>query len=225
MTWIKICGMTNLEDALAAVDAGVDAVGFVFYEKSPRKITAEAASEVVRKLPQHLEKVGVFVDAACDSIRDTVSQAGLTAVQLHGKVSMNSVRQDSRTTVESVGVSKLILMIPGSALVDGGIFMSEKVHEGTFAVLIDAELNGVSGGTGATFDWKATQGIVRSIGIGLPVIVAGGLTPFNVEEAIILFRPWGVDVASGVEASPGKKDPDRVRAFVKAVRDIDRKTS
>jgi len=217
--------MTNLEDALAAVDAGADAVGFVFYEKSPRKITAEAASEVVRKLPEHVEKVGVFVDTGCDGIRDTVSRARLTAVQLHGKASANSVWQDSRPTVESVGVSKLIPMIPGSALIDGGVFMSDKVRERTFAVLIDAELNGASGGTGATFDWKATQGMVRSIGIGLPVIVAGGLTPFNVDEAINLFQPWGVDVASGVEVSPGKKDSDKVRAFVKAVRDLDRKMS
>jgi len=116
-------------------------------------------------------------------------------------------------------------MIPGSALIDGGVFMSDKVRERTFAVLIDAELNGASGGTGATFDWKATQGMVRSIGIGLPVIVAGGLTPFNVDEAINLFQPWGVDVASGVEVSPGKKDSDKVRAFVKAVRDLDRKMS
>jgi len=131
MTWIKICGMTNLEDALAAVDAGADAVGFVFYEKSPRKITAEAASEVVRKLPEHVEKVGVFVDTGCDGIRDTVSRARLTAVQLHGKASANSVWQDSRPTVESVGVSKLIPMIPGSALIDGGVFMSDKVRERT----------------------------------------------------------------------------------------------
>ena len=233
MTWIKICGMTNLEDALTAVDAGADAVGFVFYERSPRNITAEAAAEVVRGLPQNVEKVGVFVDAGCDSIRGTVSGAGLTAVQLHGKISMDSVWQDSRTAAESVGVSKLIAMIPGSALLNGGIFMSERVRQKTFAVLIDAELNGASGGTGATFDWKATQGMVRSIGIRLPVIVAGGLTSENVHDAIRILKPWGLDVASGVELSPGKKDPDKIRAFVKAVRDfdstsaehIDRKTS
>jgi phosphoribosylanthranilate isomerase len=225
MTWIKICGMTNLEDALTAVDAGADAVGFVFYEKSPRNITAEAASEVVRKLPQPVEKVGVFVDAGCDSIRRAVDQAGLTAVQLHGKNSMNSVWQDSRSAIESVGVRKLIPVIPASALLDGGIFTSESAREKLFALLIDAELKGASGGTGATFDWEATQGMVRSIALRLPVIVAGGLTPFNVGEAIKLFQPFGVDVASGVEASPGKKSPEKVRDFVSAVRNAEPKTS
>jgi phosphoribosylanthranilate isomerase len=225
MTWVKICGTTNLEDALTAIDAGADAVGFVFYEKSPRKLSAEAARDIVKELPKGVEKVGVFVDADCDSIRGTVLQAGLTAVQLHGKTSRDSVWQDARPAVESVGVSKLIPMIPGNDLNNGGIFMSNRVHETTFALLIDAEVNGTSGGTGSTFDWDATQGMVQSISLRLPVIIAGGLTPSTVGKAMKMFQPFGVDVASGVEASPGKKDPDKVRAFVRAVRDIDRKTS
>jgi phosphoribosylanthranilate isomerase len=225
MTWIKICGTTNLEDALTAVEAGADAVGFVFYEKSPRKIDDESAQEIVAKLPKTVEKVGVFVDADCNAIRSTVGQAGLTAVQLHGKASMDSVWNDPRPAHESLGVSKIIPMIPGNALKNGGLFMSQRVQEQTFAILLDAEMNGASGGTGATFDWEATSGMVRVMSLRLPVIVAGGLTSSNVAAAMKIFQPFGVDVVSGVEASPGKKDPDKVRAFVKAVRDFDRKMS
>ncbi|MGA2857227.1 MAG: phosphoribosylanthranilate isomerase [Candidatus Sulfotelmatobacter sp.] len=225
MTWIKICGMTNLEDALVAVEAGADAVGFVFYEKSPRCVSVEVAREIVAKLPEEVEKVGVFVDADCDRIRSVVLQAGLTAVQLHGKRSMDSVWQDARSAIECIGVSKLIPMIPGNALKDGGILISERVHERTFAVLIDSQVNGMSGGTGAVWDWEATHGMVQSLGFRMPVIVAGGLTPANVREAVALFQPFGVDVASGVETRPGKKDAEKVRAFVRAARGMDRRTS
>jgi|SRR5450432_546361 phosphoribosylanthranilate isomerase len=225
MTWIKICGTTNLEDALTAVEAGADAIGFVFYEKSPRKIDAESARKIAATLPKNIEKVGVFVDTDCAGIRSTVAEAGLTAVQLHGKVSMDSVWQEQRSPFETVGASKLIPMIPGDTLQDGGIFMSDRVREKTFAILIDSQVNGASGGSGATFDWEAARGMVQVLSVRVPVIVAGGLTPSNVAKAMRIFQPFGVDVASGVEASPGKKDPDKVRAFVKAVRDIDRKAS
>src|SRR5690242_6027965 len=144
MTWVKICGTTNLEDALTAVEAGADAVGFVFYEKSPRKIDAESARKIAATLPKNVEKAGVFVDADCASMRRTVLEAGLTAVQMHGKISMDSVWQDGRSALESVGASKLIPMIPGNALQDGGIFMSERVREKTFAILIDSQVNGTS---------------------------------------------------------------------------------
>jgi phosphoribosylanthranilate isomerase len=217
--------MTNLEDALVAVEAGADAVGFVFYEKSPRRVTVEVAREIVEELPDAVEKIGVFVDADCDRIRTVVFEAGLTAVQLHGKKSMDSVWQDARPAIGCVGVSKLIPMIPGNALKDGGILISERVQRETFAVLIDSQVNGASGGTGMTFDWEATRGMVQSLRLHMPVIVAGGLTPLSVGEAIKVFQPFGVDVASGVEARPGKKDPEKVRAFVRAVREMDRKVS
>ena len=217
--------MTNLEDALGAVEAGADAVGFVFHEKSPRCVTVEAAREIVKKLPKPVEKVGVFVNDDSNYIRDVVLNAGLTAVQLHGKRSMDSVWQDSRPATECVGVSKLIPMIPGNALKDGGILISERVQRGTFAVLIDSQVNGASGGTGMIFDWEAARDMVRSLGFLMPVIVAGGLTPLSVGEAIKVFQPFGVDVASGVESRPGKKDPEKVRAFVRAVREMDRKVS
>jgi len=225
MTWVKICGTTNLEDALLAVQAGADAVGFVFYEKSPRNIDVATARAIVEKLPGNVEKVGVFVDSDCDNIREAVLHAGLTAVQLHGKHSMNSLWQDTRPAADCVGVSKLIPVIAGDALKDGGIFMGDRFRERTYAILIDNPVNGASGGTGSTFDWAATRGMVQALSLRVPVIVAGGLSPSNVTEAISMFQPFGVDVASGVEARPGKKDPGKVRAFVRVVREFDKKTS
>jgi phosphoribosylanthranilate isomerase len=117
-------------------------------------------------------------------------------------------------------------MIPDHALHQGsGVGISRRIREKTFAVLIDAQVNGKAGGTGARFDWEANREMVRSLGFLVPVIVAGGLTPSDVAEAMSIFHPFGVDVASGVEARPGKKDPEKVLSFVKAVRETDRKTS
>jgi phosphoribosylanthranilate isomerase len=223
MTWVKICGMTNLDDALVAVEAGADAVGFVFYEKSPRYVTVEAAREIVLKLPESVEKVGVFVDADSKTILDLVLRTGLTAVQLHGNVSRDSVLGDQRSTMECVGAQKVIVMIPGDSLRDGGLFMAGAAREKMFAVLLDSVSNGVIGGTGTKFDWEESRGMVQGIGLSTPVIVAGGLNSENVGEAMEILRPWGVDVVSGVEAAPGKKDPEKMRAFVKAVREMDRR--
>jgi phosphoribosylanthranilate isomerase len=218
MTWIKICGITNLEDALTAVEAGADALGFVFYDKSPRQVDVEMAGAIVRQLPEKLEKVGVFVDQTADEVREIVQKAALTAVQLHGKHSMESVWNDARPATECVGVSKVIPVIPGDSLKDGGVLISQRIHEKIFAILFDARSNGVVGGTGRTFDWDATRGMVQGISLQLPVIIAGGLSATNVGEAIALFQPFGVDVSSGVEARPGKKDPEKIRAFIRAVR-------
>jgi phosphoribosylanthranilate isomerase len=226
MTWVKICGMTNLEDALVAVEAGADAVGFVFYEKSPRNISVEAARESVEKLPQSVEKVGVFVDLESEQIREIVLAAGLSAVQLHGRKSMESVwREDLRPAAECVGASKLIPMVYGDALKDGEFLISQHVRDQIFAILLDSRSDGTAGGTGTTFDWGAVREMVQAMSLVVPVIVAGGLTPANVPEAMQLFQPFGLDVASGVEAKPGKKDLEKVRAFVKAVREADRKAS
>jgi phosphoribosylanthranilate isomerase len=225
MTWVKICGMTNLEDALVAVEAGADAVGFVFYEKSPRCVSVEAAREIVEKLPAGVEKVGVFVDSGSRRIREIVLKTGLTAVQLHGKESLDSVWNDQRPVAESIGASKLIPMIHGDALKDGGFFISQRAHDDIFAILLDSRSDGAVGGTGATFDWEATREMAQAMSLTVPVIVAGGLTGLNVGDAIKILQPFGVDVASGVEARPGKKDPEKVRAFVRAVREIDRKVS
>ena len=116
-------------------------------------------------------------------------------------------------------------MAHGDALKDGGFFIGQRAHESIFAILLDSRSNGAEGGTGVTFDWNASREMVQAISLTLPVIVAGGLTGLNVAKAMKMFQPFGVDVASGVEASAGRKDPQKMRAFVKAVRDIDGKTS
>jgi phosphoribosylanthranilate isomerase len=223
MTWVKICGITNLEDALVAVDAGADAVGFVFYEKSPRKVDVQTVREIISKLPERLEKVGVFVDQSVEQVKETAKQAGLTAAQLHGGRLAKEVWSDSRPASECIGVSKMIPVIPAGSLDNGGIFISQEAHASVFALLIDAPKNGLPGGTGEKFDWQNARGMVESLGLMVPVIVAGGLKPDNVGEALNLFRPFGVDVSSGVEAKPGKKDPDKVRAFVRTVRTAEKR--
>jgi phosphoribosylanthranilate isomerase len=223
MTWVKICGITNLEDALVAIDAGADALGFVFYEKSPRKVDMESAREIVAKLPEKIEKVGVFVDQSVDEVRATSQETGFTAVQLHGKVA-EQVWKDPRPAMEVLGVAKVIPMVAGSSLEDsGGVFISQRVQESIFALLIDSQSNGLVGGTGTKFDWQAARGMVHSLGLMVPVIVAGGLNAANVSEAMELFQPFGVDVVSGVEARPGKKDPRKVRDFVHTVREAEKR--
>jgi phosphoribosylanthranilate isomerase len=221
MTWVKICGMTNLEDALIAMEAGADAVGFVFYEKSPRNISVEAARRIVEKLPDSIEKIGVFVGSAIEYITGAAARVGLTGVQFYqakGKSSSANwiaIGQERRC--------KLIVAVPGERLIDGGVLISEEAKKSIYAMLIDSGSSDRPGGTGASFDWEACRGMVQGLGSMVPVIVAGGLTPENVGEAMHVLKPWGVDVVSGVEARPGKKDPEKVRAFVKAVRDADRK--
>ena len=223
MTWIKICGITNLEDAQMAVDAGADALGFVFYEKSPRGIDLETAREIVTKLPQKVEKVGLFVYSDPERIHHIASEIGLTVVQLHGKELVEGVWEDERPAEECFGVSKVIPVIPGDSLKDGGFFISQRAQERIFAILLDSQANGsAAGGTGTTFDWEATQEMVQSLGVLVPVIVAGGLTALNVTRALDQLQPFGVDVSSGVEARPGKKDPEKVRAFIAAVRQADK---
>ena len=222
MTWVKICGITNLEDALVAVEAGADAVGFVFYEMNPRKVDVETAREIVARLPEKVEKVGVFVDQSVDEVRAVSHETGLTAVQLHGKVA-ERVGKDARPAEESLGVPKVIPVIPGGSLENAVVLINQGAHKNVFALLIDSQSNGLVGGTGTKFDWQATRGMVRSLGLTVPVIVAGGLAASNVLEAVELFQPFGVDVASGVEAKPGKKDPEKVRAFVQAVRTAEKR--
>jgi phosphoribosylanthranilate isomerase len=214
MTWTKICGITNLEDALTAVGAGADALGFVFYESSPRRIDPEAARKIVKELPEMIEKVGVFVNQTEESICVLADAAGLTAVQLHG---------DN----EDPHVADLIAERRPHLKVVVGISMHHPKPEGwammwhpdvVHAFLVDSGNSSNYGGTGKTFDWQASQRSIEEIARLGRVVVAGGLTPGNVTAAIRMLRPWGVDVASGVETRPGKKDREKVRAFVAAVR-------
>jgi phosphoribosylanthranilate isomerase len=221
MTWVKICGMTNLEDALVAVDAGADAVGFVFYEKSPRCVTVEMAREIVEKLPERVEKVGVFVNESPERVAGITKAAGLTAAQLHG---------DEYKDPEGYSTAgKLLFCLPVADILHEttepiGQFIIPKFPKSSHIVL-DSGIPEQRGGTGKTFAWAEARWLVSALMRLHPVVVAGGLTASNVRHAAEFLKPWGVDVVSGVEARPGKKDPDKVRAFVKAVRDSDLKVS
>jgi phosphoribosylanthranilate isomerase len=217
MTWVKICGMTNLEDALVAVDAGADAVGFVFYDKSPRCVGLETAREIVGKLPAEVEKVGVFVNENVDGPAEVLEQVGLTTAQVYSK----SIREWMQwyQTAER----KLMWAIPGHTLREDFFISLGALDKPISALLVDSGSEDRPGGTGERFDWEGAQIGISSLEQKVPVVVAGGLTPHNVDHAIKTLRPWGVDVASGVEASPGKKDPEKVRAFVRAVREMDRR--
>src|SRR5579871_46441 len=221
MTWVKICGITNLEDALVAVDAGADAVGFVFYDKSPRCVSVETAREIVEKLPKSMEKVGVFVNEEEDTLCSLADRAALTAIQMHG---------DN----EDPHVADLVVAKRPRLKVFAAVSMLQKNPEGwammwrpdiVHAFLVDSGDSSKFGGTGETFDWHTSGPKVENIKKIGKVVAAGGLKSENVHEAVDLLKPWGVDVASGVEARPGKKDPEKVRAFVRAVREMDRKVS
>jgi phosphoribosylanthranilate isomerase len=221
MTWIKICGMTNLEDALVAVDAGADAVGFVFYDKSPRKVDIDAARKIVAELPASLEKVGVFVNQQEASICSIVDAVKLTAVQMHGDTEDPHVADLVVAKCPQVKVLAAIFMNQPNPQARAILWRPDVVQ----AFLADSGSVTQHGGTGRRFDWDAAVPVLDHIKKYGRVVAAGGLTAENVGEAIEVLKPWGVDVSSGVEISPGKKDPEKVRAFVRAVREWDRKAS
>jgi phosphoribosylanthranilate isomerase len=214
MTWIKICGTTNLEDALTAVNAGADALGFVFYEKSPRRISVETAGQIVQSLPPDIGRVGVFVNEPVEQILDTVKKADLTAAQLHGV----EVRKPEFIRALKAGRDLKIFLVLPATEIGVGLEWNVNGEASISAVFFDSGTPRHPGGTGRIFDWKAAASGIHTIGKKLKVVVAGGLNPANVGDAIRILKPWGVDVVSGVEASPGKKDPDKVRAFIDAVR-------
>ena len=207
--WIKICANTSLGDAQLAAEAGADAAGFVF-APSPRRVTAEQAAQIVRQLPAAIEKIGVFVDASLDEIAETVEAAGLTGVQLHFEAPAELAKQlrgRFGAKLRILGVvhfdaraGKRVAAIARDAYID--------------AMLVDSRTAAAVGGTGVAFDWDAARGLIFDADGPMKFIAAGGLTPENVAEAIATLRPWGVDVVSGVEAAPGRKDPAKVRAFV-----------
>ena len=228
MTWIKICGITNLEDALIAVEAGADALGFVFYEKSPRNIDPDTAREIVRQLPDNIERVGIFVDKPTLEVRRFVEGIRLTAVQLYNEECAKSLASNWAAEHAPGQPPKIMMVIPGDQFAaSGGVHLingaswsiSKSCKEILFALLVDSSSDSQLGGTGRPFDWTRVRGMIQGMSAICRTVVAGGLTPSNVGVAItVLGHPWGVDVSSGVEAHPGKKDPAKVRAFITAVR-------
>jgi phosphoribosylanthranilate isomerase len=217
MTWIKICGTTNLEDALAAVEAGVNALGFVF-APSPRRISPRDAARIIVALPAEVEKIGVFVNQSVDLVLDTVAKAGLTGVQLHGEEDVRYARQLQQKN--GLRVMKAISMREvGEGKGKGlALAMQEDAAKTFSALLLDSGSAAKRGGTGAVFDWQEAAPMARLLGKKFPLIIAGGLNAENVAKAMRIFQPWGVDVVSGVEQAPGKKDPAKLRVFVAAVR-------
>jgi phosphoribosylanthranilate isomerase len=207
-TWIKICGTTSLEDALSSIEAGADALGFIF-APSKRRILPENAQKIIRGLPRDIERIGVFMNSSAEEIGSVVKAVELTGIQMHGEESPAAVyanlapaRRDTMRKIKTIQVK------PGYEL-------GFDRYDGAPGE-IDAWLLDSGAGSGKTFDWK-----IRSKQLGgrqERFIVAGGLTPENVGAAMRAFKPWGVDVVTGVEREPGRKDPEKLKAFVAAVR-------
>jgi phosphoribosylanthranilate isomerase len=207
-TWIKFCGTTSLEDALKSADAGADALGFIF-APSKRRITPERAQDIIEQLPPGVERIGVFLNTSPQEIGEVVAQVDLTGIQLHGNEVATNVRQAlPRTRSSSLRIIKTIMMGNGIA---GAVSVALAAGEAIYAWLLDSGAGG-----GKTFDWQAARTEVGSSQDRF--IIAGGLTPENVAEAIRMFAPWGVDVVTGIEREPGHKDPEKLKAFVSAVR-------
>ena len=197
---IKICGITRLEDAQAALREGANAVGFVFWPKSPRCIDVERARAIVAELPRDVLSVGVFVDQPADGVNELATRVGLSAVQLHGQENHDYVRLMSRPVIKAVAI-------------DGDRLPDVSAWQPDVMILLDVHDPVRKGGTGKTIDWAAAA----SIAVRRKILLAGGLTPENVSEAIARVRPYGIDVSSGVEQSPGIKDHARIKALFEAV--------
>ena len=203
-TKVKICGLTNLADAQVAVEAGADALGFIFYEKSPRFVSLETAAEISRQLPPFLMRVGVFVNAPEDFILRAIGEVGLTMLQFHGDEPPEFCTQFGLMSMKAFRIRN-------------AESLPEIPNYQTDAYLLDAFSSTTLGGTGEKFNWDLA---VEAQKFGKPIFLAGGLTPKNVADAVRKVQPFGVDVSSGVEISPGKKDHAKVRAFIAAVRAV-----
>jgi phosphoribosylanthranilate isomerase len=199
---VKICGITHVEDALAAVDAGADALGFMFVEASPRRVTYEQAAEIIRKLPPFVARVGVFVNPSPDQVQTAIAETGIDTLQFHGEEKPEFCRQFEMRVIKAFRVRDAESLKP---LAD---FRSE-------TWLLDSFVEGKHGGTGAVFNWDLASQAVKQ---GGRVILAGGLTPENVAEAVRRVRPYALDVSSGVELTPCRKDAAKVRAFIAAAK-------
>jgi phosphoribosylanthranilate isomerase len=202
VTKIKICGIKTVTDALAAMNAGADLIGFNFYSKSPRYIDVGRCRDIMSVMRRygHITYVGVFVNVLVDEIRATMETCGLSLAQLHGDETPEMLNSLNRKAFKAFRGAP--------AEVDGF------VRNESPALLVDAAVKGVYGGSGVTADWSAAAELAKRY----PLLLAGGLTPENVADAVRQVKPWGVDVASGVEAIPGEKDASKMKAFVHAVR-------
>jgi len=205
MTRVKICGITNIGDAYWAAESGADALGFIFYSKSQRSITPERAKEIIQKLPGSMGGVGVFVNQEIQAVKEIVSFCGLRLIQLHGDESPQYCAQ-----------------FPRSSLIKAVSYLAEEEAQRSEnypvkAILVDAHEPGRYGGTGKNSDWVLALKVKKTH----PLILAGGLNRENIKRAIETVRPCAVDINSGVETSPGKKDPYKIREITEIIRAID----
>jgi phosphoribosylanthranilate isomerase len=198
---VKICGITSVADALVAAEAGADLIGLMFYERSPRHISLAQATEISRALPPYISRVGVFVNPDADTVMRAISECGLSLLQFHGEETPAFCTQFGMMSMKAFRVRNAdsLLALP---------------EYETDAYLLDAYSPDAHGGTGARFNWELAVAAKQH---GRPIFLAGGLTPENVAQAVKQVVPFGVDVSSGVESAPGKKDPAKVRAFIQAV--------
>lgn len=204
MTRIKICGITHPKDALTAVDAGADALGFIFVPDTPRFVNSDQVAAIVAELPPFITTVGIFASKDVAKIKSILDQCRLDAVQLHADVTPEFCHNLDKRVIKAVRVKdESSLSILSDYDVD--------------AFLLDTYVEGKMGGTGEVFDWNLA---LRAKHYG-PIIVAGGLNPDNVAQAVRRVKPYGVDVGSGVESEPGRKDPDKIRKFVDAVKSVE----
>ncbi len=203
-TRVKICGITRVEDGLAAARAGADAIGLVFYARSPRAVSAAQARTIVRALPPFVTTVGLFVDAAADDVRHVLQAVPLDLLQFHGDESPEQCRIYGRPYLKALRMREGV-----------DVAAAARTYGDAAGLLVDTYVEGVAGGTGLTFEWsRLPHDLAR------PVILAGGLTPDNVAAAVAQVRPWAVDVSGGVEAAPGLKDAAKIAAFIRGVKSV-----
>lgn len=205
---VKICGLTRLREASRCARLGADAIGLVFFPKSPRNVSEDQARAVVDALPETVAAVGVFVDAGFSSIMSRVERCGLSMAQLHGR---ESARLAARLKAEGVGVIKALF-------VDGRPGLNDAADFDVDGYLVECARGPLPGGNATAWDW----GAARDFGAGHPLVLAGGLSPDNVADAVNAGLPAAVDVSSGVEVSPGRKDPDKVARLIAAVQSVGR---
>ena len=218
MIRVKVCGITNAADARVAVDAGADALGFIFVEGTPRFVTPEQVAPIVRRLPPFVTPVGVFWDHPAGHVKAVAEACGLRALQFHGD------EKPEDLAGYALPVIKTVKMEPASTL-EGlpeyrtrDSWQALQYRQVASAILLDSTARWSEGETREPLEWRLAQRIVSSHGHAMAVILSGGLTPDNVARAVGVVRPYGVDVNSGVEASPGRKDPDKVRRFIDQAR-------
>ena len=231
--WVKICGNTNLEDASRAAELGADAVGFVF-APSKRKVTAAQVAAITPHLPSGVERVGVFYSRNAEEIAQIAAEAGLTTVQLHGGLDVRLLQRLAEKFAGSVSIIQTLHWTIGERPLHESADMTPHQSNSVSQlsreieqlaalkivdrVLIDSKVGAAGGGTGVAYDWSAAHEVFASAPRSIRIIVAGGLNPTSIAQAIEQLEPWGVDVCSGVEASPGRKDPSLVARFIENAR-------